>query len=60
MTNLQRLEMEVKGIDLSAEELEIYLMESNLTPQEEYNPDSKKAIYQSALSTLAQVSGDSP
>jgi len=55
MTNLQRLEMEVKGIDLSEEELQIYLMESDLTPHEEYNANSKKAIHKSALSILESI-----
>ncbi|MBU9720541.1 MULTISPECIES: DUF6706 family protein [Bacillaceae] len=55
MTNLQRLEMEIKGINLSQNELQVYLLESNLTPHTEYNPESKKAIYQSALSILESI-----
>ena len=58
MTNLQRLQMEIKGIDLSQNELEIYLMESDLTPHTKYEPQSntnKRNILKSALSILESI-----
>ncbi len=58
MNNLQRLELETKGIQLSQSELTIYLQENNLQPFDEYNPQSatnKKMIYQSALSILDSI-----
>jgi hypothetical protein len=61
MNNLQRLEMETKGIDLSQNELIIYLQENGLSPHEDYNAtsaDSKKAIYQTALSVLESVANN--
>jgi hypothetical protein len=61
MNNLQRLEMETKGIDLSQNELIIYLKENGLSPHEDYNAtsaDSKKAIYQTALSVLESVANN--
>jgi len=61
MNNLQRLEMETKGIDLEQNELIIYLQENDLQPFEKYNPQSatsKKLIYQSALSVLESVANN--
>lgn len=61
MNNLQRLEMETKGIDLSQNELIIYLQENGLQPHEDYNAtsaDSKKAIYQTALSILESIANN--
>lgn len=61
MNNLQRLEMETKGINLSQQELTIYLQENNLQPFDQYNPQSatnKKAIYQSALSILESIANN--
>lgn len=61
MNNLQRLEMETKGINLSQNELIIYLQENGLLPHEEYDAtsaDSKKAIYQTALSILESVANN--
>ncbi len=58
MNNLQRLELETKGIQLSQSELTVYLQENNLQPFDEYNPQSatnKKMIYQSALSILESI-----
>lgn len=58
MNNLQRLQMEVKGIDFNQNELIVYLQENNLEPFNEYNPKSatsKKLIYQSALSVLESI-----
>lgn len=61
MNNLQRLEMEAKGMDFSQNELIVYLQENGLSPHEDYNAtsaDSKKAIYQTALSVLESVANN--
>ncbi|MFD2703934.1 DUF6706 family protein [Salibacterium lacus] len=55
MTNLQRLEMEVKDISLSQQEMSVYLQESDLTPHSEYQPENKKLVLQSALSVLESI-----
>lgn len=61
MNNLQRLELETKGINLEQDELIIYLQENGLKPFDEYNPQSatnKKQIYQSALSVLESIANN--
>jgi hypothetical protein len=61
MNNLQRLELETKGIQLSQDELTVYLQENNLQPFNEYNPQSattKKNIYRSALSILESIANN--
>ena len=61
MNNLQRLQMETKGIELQQDELIIYLEENNLSPFVEYKVDSatsRKYIYQAALSVLETVAND--
>lgn len=61
MDNLQRLEMETKGIQLDQSELSIYLIENGLQPTEEYNAQSatsKKSIYQSALGVLESIANN--
>lgn len=61
MNNLQRLELETKGIKLEQDELSIYLQENELQPFEDYKPESatnKKSIYQSALSILESIAND--
>ncbi|WP_188206961.1 hypothetical protein [Alkalibacillus aidingensis] len=61
MNNLQRLEMEVKNVNLEQSELTIYLQENGLQPFNEYDPDSatsKKNIYKSALSILESLAND--
>lgn len=61
MTNLQRLLLEVKGINLSQDELTVYLMEADLKPHSEYNPQSatsKRNIYRSALSILESIANN--
>ncbi|MFC0235642.1 hypothetical protein [Fictibacillus phosphorivorans] len=58
MTNLQRLELEIKGVTLSQDELSVYLMECDLTPHSEYIPTSatnKRNIYRAALSILESI-----
>lgn len=55
MTNLERLNLEVEGIDFPYEKLTVYLQENGLQPEEEYNPASnsaKRKIYETALSSL--------
>lgn len=61
MNNLQRLQLEIQGIDLTHEEIQIYLAENGLSHYEEYNPSSnvsKRAIYQTALSVLESVANN--
>lgn len=58
MTNLERLKMEIRDIDIIDDELIVYLMESDLTHIDEYDPTSntnKKAIYKTALSILESI-----
>lgn len=61
MNNLQRLQMEVKGVELSQQELIIYLQENSLSPHEPYNansPSAKRSIYQTALSVLESIANN--
>ncbi|MFE4525634.1 hypothetical protein ACFRCQ_26595 [Cytobacillus firmus] len=61
MNNLQRLELETKGITLGQDELSIYLQENDLQPFTEYNPESatnKKNIYRAALSILESIANN--
>ncbi|HZK43859.1 MAG TPA: hypothetical protein VFC73_06180 [Syntrophomonadaceae bacterium] len=58
MTNLERLQLEIKGIELTPTELDIYLLESELEPQTDYDPTSntnKRNILKSALSILESI-----
>ncbi|WP_010651170.1 hypothetical protein [Oceanobacillus massiliensis] len=58
MNNIQRLEMETKGITLDQSELVVYLEENDLSPHQEYNAQShtnKRNIYKSALSVLESI-----
>jgi hypothetical protein len=58
MNNLQRLQMETKGINLDQDELTVYLEENELQPFDEYVPSSatnKKLIYQAALGILESI-----
>ncbi|CDX03324.1 Hypothetical protein DPCES_3438 [Desulfitobacterium hafniense] len=58
MTNSDRLLMEIKGIELTPSETEIYLQENSLIPTDEYNPSSntnKRNILKTALSILESV-----
>ncbi|MHA6251960.1 hypothetical protein [Oceanobacillus sp. CAU 1775] len=50
--------METKGMKLDQSELVIYLQENELSPHEQYNPQSatnKRNIYRSALSVLESI-----
>ena len=58
MNNIQRLQMETKGIELEQKELIIYLQENGLMSNDEYNPTNKKAIYQTALSVLESIANN--
>lgn len=61
MNNLQRLQMEIKGVELQQDELIIYLCESGLEPFKEYittSNSNKKAIYSTALSVLESLANN--
>lgn len=61
ITNLQRLEMETKGINIEQSELIVHLLENGLQPHEEYNATSstsKRNIYRSALSILEGIANN--
>jgi len=61
MNNLQRLQLETKGINLEQNELMVYLAENGLEAHAEYNPQSmtdKRAIYSTALSMLESVANN--
>ncbi|MBE2932349.1 hypothetical protein HPJ92_07355 [Anoxybacillus flavithermus] len=61
MTNLQRLLLEVQGINLDQNELAVYLAENNLNPHDEYVPSSatnKRNIYKTALSILESIANN--
>lgn len=61
ITNLQRLQMETKGIDLPQDELSIYLQENDLNPHDEYNAQSatnKRSIYSAAISVLESLANN--
>ena len=61
MNNLQRLQLETKGIDLEQNELIVYLAENGLDAHSEYNAQSmpnKKAIYSTALGMLESVANN--
>lgn len=58
MTNLERLKLEIQQSGFTDEELSIFLEESSLSPSDTYGTssnDSKKAIYQTALSCLEAI-----
>ncbi|MGX1826383.1 glutathionylspermidine synthase, partial [Heyndrickxia sporothermodurans] len=58
MENIERLQMEIAGIDLPHEELLVYMEEEGINGYEKYNASSKankRAIYASALSILHSI-----
>lgn len=58
MTNIERLKMEVKGIDFTDTEIEVYMQENELSTTDNYVPTSntnKKNILKTALSILESV-----
>lgn len=61
MNNMQRLQMEIKGITFTDDELSIYLAESGLNPTDSYVPTSninKRGIYSTALSVLESLANN--
>lgn len=61
MTNLERLQMEIKDIVLTEDEQEVYLQENSLSPDGEYNPQSiinKRNILKTALSILESIANN--
>ena len=61
MTNLERLQLHIKGIDLTPEEYGVYLAESNLTANTNYDPTSntnKRNILKSALNILEDIANN--
>lgn len=59
MLNSDRLLMEIKGIDLTPDELNIYLAENLLNPTTEYVPTSntnRRNILKAALAILESIS----
>lgn len=61
MTNLQRLLLEIKSINLQQDELSIYLQENGLNPHDEYQANSlsaKRNIYRTALSILQSIANN--
>jgi toxin secretion/phage lysis holin len=61
ITYLQRIEMETKGIQLTQQELIIYLQENGLNPHDPYqadNANSQKAVYSTALSILESLANN--
>ena len=58
MDNIERLQMEIGGIELPYEELIVYLEEEGINGDATYNASSKankKAIYATALSILNSI-----
>lgn len=61
MNNLDRLKMEIEGITLTDDQLEIYLQENTLNGTDNYTPTSninKKNIYRTALSILESIANN--
>lgn len=58
MTNRERLLLEVSGVELSEDEIKIYLEENGLSSVDQYDASSnlnKRAIYNSALAILNSI-----
>ena len=61
LNNIDRLKMEIEGINLEDDKLNVYLEENNLVATEEYSPSSninKKNIYKTALSVLESIANN--
>lgn len=61
MTNLERLKIEIKGIDYTDDELSIYLQENDLNPNDIYDPNNKinhRNILKTALAILESVANN--
>lgn len=62
MTNQERLQMEIKGITLTPDEINVYLAENGLNATDTYNATEKtqtRKIYETALSILESI-GNQP
>ncbi len=58
MTNQERLNMEIKGINLTTDELSVYLAENGLNANDTYNATDKattRRIYETALAILESI-----
>ncbi|MBV4431588.1 hypothetical protein KM803_09600 [Clostridium tyrobutyricum] len=61
MNNIDRLKMEIEGIEIEDDKLNVYLEENNLIYNEEYTPSSninKKNIYRTALAILESIANN--
>lgn len=61
MDNLERLKMEIEGLNIEDNKLIVYLLENGLKDTDEYDPESKsnlKAIYQTAVSILESIANN--
>lgn len=61
MLNIERVKMEVKGINLTDNEWEVYLSENGLIANEVYQATvqfNKKKVYMTALSILESVANN--
>ena len=61
MNNKERLQLEIKGIELTDTEIDVYLLENGLVATDIYHPESnsnKKSIYATALSILESIAND--
>lgn len=61
MNNLERLKMELRGITVPDNELNIYLLENDLKELDLYNAESKtnlRNIIKTALSVLESIAND--
>ncbi|MGG2111068.1 hypothetical protein ABFY60_11190 [Lysinibacillus pakistanensis] len=58
---MQRLEMEIQGIEITQEHKMIYLEEAGLKPFDKYDSQSnsnKKSVYESALAILEAIANN--
>lgn len=61
MTNIERLKLAIEGINISDNNLNIYLLENSLVATDTYNPSSninKKQILKTALSILEDIANN--
>lgn len=61
MNNLQRLQLEVQDVELTQEEMQMFLAENGLNHFDEYLPASnasKKSIYKSAYAILSSIANN--
>ena len=58
MTNLERLKMDIKGINFTDAELEIYLLENNLAATSEYTKQDNLNILKTTLAILESVANN--